>query len=88
MFLTAYQLKTGRQYKDETGERCILARYREWSTQSEGDCEPVVVFLESFKAVPLHLVGSLVFIEIPAASAEAPGGRPRAGRRTESAGSV
>lgn len=69
MFLTAYQLKAGKQYIDETGEPCILARYREWSTQSEGDCEPVVVFLQSHKAVPLHLTGSLLFVERPAASA-------------------
>lgn len=84
MFQTANQLVKGRQYVSETGEDCFLGSYREWSTQSEGECEPVVVFPGTGRVIPPHLLGSLLFVE----RATVPAGQPRADRTPESGSSA
>ena len=84
MFLKPAELIQGQHYVDTTGDRCMAVRVRELSTQSEDECEMHVVFLNSGRCVPLHLLGSLKFV--PVAAPEAARSEPRREGRTAGSG--
>ncbi len=72
MFIPAHQLVPGKQYRDTTGDHAVAVKYREYSTQSEADLELVVVFPRSGRAAPPHLLGTLMFVEVPEAKPAEP----------------